>query len=127
MLFLLYIAEHKKCLGFIPNDQAAFLYRFIKVIRDLKASQTMNKLQQGGAAGPSGLSNTNQQHVMQQKNTIAMAGGQITQNFQSNAATMQNGMRLPVCCISFCTTYFTKHSFLVNTARCEENVFNAKV
>ncbi|KAK5643320.1 hypothetical protein RI129_007165 [Pyrocoelia pectoralis] len=115
VLILLYTAEKRAYLGFIPNDQAAFVDRLRKVIQQQKSTQM---LRQGGSIGtPPQLpvSNTSQTTTQQQSlmmsqtNTMAMGGGQITQNIgiqqtsnpqvnQSggNTSTMSPGMIVPL-------------------------------
>ncbi|XP_054259504.1 mediator of RNA polymerase II transcription subunit 25-like [Macrosteles quadrilineatus] len=51
VLILLYTAEKRAYLGFIPNDQAAFVDRLRKVIQHQKTSQAMSRQGQGGAPG----------------------------------------------------------------------------
>ncbi|CAG9766643.1 unnamed protein product [Ceutorhynchus assimilis] len=106
VLILLYTADKKAYLGFIPNDQAAFVDRLRKVIQQQKSTQ----MRQGGNGQPmnpqtpmpmpSGnqqiggnnpVTSQQQQNVQQQQqqqqglmisqtNSLSMAGGQITQN-----------------------------------------------
>lgn len=109
MLILLYTAERKAYLGFIPNDQVAFVDRLRKVIQQQKTNLALNKSQaagpsnmqqQGGGGGgnPSQVTTQQQQQqqglVMPQTNTMAMAGGQITQNIVTSSAspTVMGGM-----------------------------------
>lgn len=120
MLILLYTAEKRAYLGFIPNDQNAFVDRLRKVIQQQKSTQLQRQGQvkqksffldhvvihvmcQPGAAGPSmnpqsgpqqlcgtppqmagsntpTSQTTTQSLMMSQTNTMAMGGGQITQN-----------------------------------------------
>ncbi|KAJ3657511.1 hypothetical protein Zmor_009307 [Zophobas morio] len=94
VLILLYTAEKRAYLGFIPNDQGAFVDRLRKVIQQQKSTQIMRQTQ-GGAGQPlnpqtSGAlaqmgnspvtSQTTQQGLMMQTNTMAIGGGQMTQN-----------------------------------------------
>ncbi|KAH1026501.1 mediator of RNA polymerase II transcription subunit 25 [Dendroctonus ponderosae] len=99
VLILLYTADKKAYLGFIPNDQGAFVERLRAVIQQQKSNNIrigasgppMNP-QAGGqmpmAAGQqiggnnSNTSQSAQQQglMMSQTNTHSMGGGQITQN-----------------------------------------------
>lgn len=103
VLILLYTPEKRCYLGFIPNDQGAFVDRLRKVIQQQKQSQMR---QSQGAAGPNinpqtgspmpigtppqmganpATSQPGQQGMMMaQTNPIAMGGGQITQNVVSS-------------------------------------------
>ncbi|XP_045479240.1 mediator of RNA polymerase II transcription subunit 25 [Harmonia axyridis] len=105
VLILLYTVEKRAYLGFIPNDQTAFVDRLRKVIQHQKSNQQVLRQTQGaGAAGlnpqtgsplPMGgapnpmIANptTSQpaQGMMIQTNPIAMGGGQITQNVVSSS------------------------------------------
>ncbi|XP_063995109.1 mediator of RNA polymerase II transcription subunit 25 isoform X3 [Diachasmimorpha longicaudata] len=60
VLILLYTAEKRAYLGFIPNDQPGFVERLRKVIQQQKNNQALLR--------------------QNQTNTIAMGGGQLTQN-----------------------------------------------
>lgn len=51
VLILLYTNEKRAYLGFIPNDQTAFVDRLRKVIQQQKSTQMMRQTQ--GGAGPS--------------------------------------------------------------------------
>ncbi|XP_044583269.1 mediator of RNA polymerase II transcription subunit 25-like isoform X1 [Cotesia glomerata] len=94
VLILLYTAERRAYLGFIPNDQGAFVDRLRKVIQQQKSSQAASRNQlfpAGGASGQSPASNIPAQMssaggivsqggiMMSQTNTMTMGGGQITQ------------------------------------------------
>ncbi|KAJ8683500.1 hypothetical protein QAD02_019292 [Eretmocerus hayati] len=106
VLLLLYTSEKRTFLGFIPNDQQAFVDRLRKVIQQQKSSHAM--LRQGqvplrptgppgpGGAGanvmPGGVPNpgTSQSGIrMSQTNTMTMGGGQITQNVLPNTGIPQ--------------------------------------
>ncbi|KAH0811821.1 hypothetical protein GEV33_010975 [Tenebrio molitor] len=102
VLILLYTAEKRAYLGFIPNDQGAFVDRLRKVIQQQKSTQIMRQTQGGtgqpinpqtsgaltmggtppqmGGANPVTSQTTQQGLMMSQTNTMAMGGGQITQN-----------------------------------------------
>ncbi|XP_015111836.1 mediator of RNA polymerase II transcription subunit 25 isoform X2 [Diachasma alloeum] len=89
VLILLYTAEKRAYLGFIPNDQSGFVERLRKVIQHQKNNQALLRQNQGGAGPPGnnvpgtlpGTSPISQGGIlMSQTNTIAMGGGQITQN-----------------------------------------------
>ncbi|XP_050304087.1 mediator of RNA polymerase II transcription subunit 25-like isoform X1 [Anthonomus grandis grandis] len=99
VLILLYTNDKKAYLGFIPNDQGAFVDRLRKVIQQQKSTQMrqggngqpMNPGQPGsqlpmGTMGTAGNNPvTSQQNAQQgmmisQTNTMSMGGGQITQN-----------------------------------------------
>ncbi|KAJ9601081.1 hypothetical protein L9F63_000816, partial [Diploptera punctata] len=92
VLILLYTSEKRAYLGFIPNDQAAFVDRLRKVIQHQKTTQAHMRQQGQGAAGalpaPSAGQPPNSQGgiMMSQTNTMAMGGGQITQNVVTSAA-----------------------------------------
>ncbi|KAJ8922602.1 hypothetical protein NQ315_007633 [Exocentrus adspersus] len=98
VLILLYTPDKRAYLGFIPNDQTAFVDRLRKVIQQQKSTQ--QQMRQGGPVGPSlnpqvgappqmGVAspvtsqNTQQNMLISQTNTISMGGGQITQNVNS--------------------------------------------
>ncbi|XP_066601474.1 mediator of RNA polymerase II transcription subunit 25-like isoform X2 [Prorops nasuta] len=95
VLILLYTAERGTYLGFIPNDQTAFVDRLRKVIQQQKTSQSTMRPGQvpHGAPGPgsalpgpmAGPNPVISQGgiLMSQTNTMAMGGGQITQNVVS--------------------------------------------
>lgn len=97
VLILLYTPERKVFLGFIPNDQVAFVDRLKKVIQHQKTNLALSKNQ--GAAGTSSAGGGNpppplpqqqqpqQSIVMPQANAMAMAGGQITQNIVTSSAS----------------------------------------
>lgn len=95
VLILLYTAEKKTYLGFIPNDQTAFVDRLRKVIQQQKTSHA--SLRQGqanpgpGNTIPAPMPTTGAQGgiLMSQTNTMAMGGGQITQNVVSTNAPPQ--------------------------------------
>ncbi|XP_071442630.1 mediator of RNA polymerase II transcription subunit 25 [Hetaerina americana] len=59
VLILLYTSEKRAYLGFIPNDQAAFVDRLRKVIQHQKSTQAMIRQGQvgGGVSGGSGTGN----------------------------------------------------------------------
>nr|XP_050865535.1 mediator of RNA polymerase II transcription subunit 25-like isoform X1 [Vespula vulgaris]XP_050865537.1 mediator of RNA polymerase II transcription subunit 25-like isoform X1 [Vespula vulgaris] len=101
VLILLYTAEKRTYLGFIPNDQTAFVDRLRKVIQQQKTSQgPMRQGQAGTAAGnalPGTIPNTGISQggiLMSQTNTMTMGGGQITQNVVS-ANTPQQTLQTP--------------------------------
>ncbi|RLU26588.1 hypothetical protein DMN91_000384 [Ooceraea biroi] len=97
VLILLYTAEKKTYLGFIPNDQTAFVDRLRKVIQQQKTSQA--SMRQGqvnanpgpGNAIPAPMPTTGAQGgiLMSQTNTMTMGGGQITQNVNSGISGPQ--------------------------------------
>ncbi|XP_054001971.1 mediator of RNA polymerase II transcription subunit 25 isoform X2 [Hylaeus anthracinus] len=87
VLILLYTAEKRTYLGFIPNDQTGFVDRLRKVIQQQKTSHATMRQGPAGAGqgnaitGPMATTGTSQGGIlMSQTNTIAMGGGQITQN-----------------------------------------------
>ncbi|XP_056630408.1 mediator of RNA polymerase II transcription subunit 25-like isoform X1 [Diorhabda sublineata] len=102
VLILLYTADKKAYLGFIPNDQVAFVDRLRKVIQQQKSTQQMR---QGGPGTPTGnpqvgqvsnspqMSGTNaitsqnapQNMLISPTNTISMGGGQMTQNVNTTS------------------------------------------
>ncbi|KAK6625888.1 hypothetical protein RUM43_006187 [Polyplax serrata] len=92
VLILLYTVEKRAYLGFIPNDQVAFVDRLRKVIQQQKSTQALMRQNQVGAAGNSpnptgqtppisaaGPPTSQPGMMMSQANTMAMGGGQITQ------------------------------------------------
>ncbi|KAK9886904.1 hypothetical protein WA026_019161 [Henosepilachna vigintioctopunctata] len=105
VLILLYTAEKRAYLGFIPNDQTAFVGRLREVIQKQKSSQQILRQTQGGAAPgmnpqsgsplsvggapnqmiPNPTTSQPGQGLMIQTNPIAMGGGQITQNVVSSS------------------------------------------
>ena len=96
VLILLYTAEKRTYLGFIPNDQTGFVDRLRKVIQQQKSSHASIRQGQAGGAqgnaitGPMPTTGTSQGGIlMSQTNTIAMGGGQITQNVVSTNAPQQ--------------------------------------
>ncbi|XP_011297129.1 mediator of RNA polymerase II transcription subunit 25 isoform X2 [Fopius arisanus] len=93
VLILLYTVGKRAYLGFIPNDQIAFVDRLQKVIQQQNTTQALIRqnqiFSQGGSGTPGNkLSGTilgsapmSQGGIlMSQTNTIALGGGQITQN-----------------------------------------------
>lgn len=55
VLILLYTSEKRAYLGFIPNDQVAFVDRLRKVIQHQKSTHALNRqAPQGGQPGPAG-------------------------------------------------------------------------
>lgn len=94
VLILLYTAEKRAYLGFIPNDQTAFVDRLRKVIQHQKSTQAMRQGQQvpgpvGGMGLPPGAVPPGAQQqqqpqqtgmMMSQTNPMAMGGVQLTQN-----------------------------------------------
>ncbi|XP_014598897.1 PREDICTED: mediator of RNA polymerase II transcription subunit 25-like isoform X4 [Polistes canadensis] len=101
VLILLYTAEKRTYLGFIPNDQTAFVDRLRKVIQQQKTSQgPMRQGQAGTAPGnalPGTIPNTGISQggiLLSQTNTLTMGGGQITQNVVS-ANTPQQTLQTP--------------------------------
>lgn len=99
VLILLYTADKKAYLGFIPNDQGAFVDRLRKVIQQQKSTQmrqggngqptlpqgggqmTMgNTNPQMGGANPVTSQSAQQGMMISQTNTLSLGGGQITQN-----------------------------------------------
>ncbi|XP_032671316.1 mediator of RNA polymerase II transcription subunit 25-like isoform X1 [Odontomachus brunneus] len=95
VLILLYTAEKKSYLGFIPNDQTAFVDSLRKVIQQQKTSHASMRQGQGnpgpGNTIPAPMPTTGTQGgiLMSQTNTMAMGGGQITQNVISSNASPQ--------------------------------------
>ncbi|XP_029163114.1 mediator of RNA polymerase II transcription subunit 25-like isoform X2 [Nylanderia fulva] len=95
VLILLYTAEKKTYLGFIPNDQTAFVDRLRKVIQQQKTSHASMRQGQAnpgpGNTIPAPMPTTGTQGgiLMSQTNTMAMGGGQITQNVVSTNAPPQ--------------------------------------
>ncbi|KAL0125268.1 hypothetical protein PUN28_004503 [Cardiocondyla obscurior] len=90
VLILLYTADKKTYLGFIPNDQTAFVDRLRKVIQQQKTSQNASVRQANPGPGntisaPMPTTGTQGGILMSQTNTMAMGGGQITQNVVSSA------------------------------------------
>ncbi|XP_031341690.1 mediator of RNA polymerase II transcription subunit 25-like isoform X2 [Photinus pyralis] len=118
VLILLYTAEKRAYLGFIPNDQTAFVDRLRKVIQQQKSTQMLRQGQGpataatlnpqsvgqsplGGSIGtppqlpvPNTSQTTTQQQslMMSQTNTMAMGGGQITQNIVSASSPSGAGL-----------------------------------
>ncbi|KAF6199713.1 hypothetical protein GE061_006011 [Apolygus lucorum] len=74
VLILLYTAEKRAFLGFIPNDQVAFVDRLRRVIQHSKTTHAMNRQGQAGQAGGS------------------MAPGAPQNNPQPMAGMLQNPM-----------------------------------
>nr|CAD7574221.1 unnamed protein product [Timema californicum] len=109
VLILLYTSEKRAYLGFIPNDQAAFVDRLRKVIQHQKTTQALMRQTQvsntsvtpgpGVSMNPQGqgpqTSQANQSQqggiLMSQTNTMAMGGGQITQNVVNPGGIGQQG------------------------------------
>lgn len=118
VLILLYTIEKRAYLGFIPNDQTAFVDRLRKVIQEQKSTQ-MLKQGQGGTpnpnmnpqsvgqpqmsgtppqqlpvSNPSSQTTAQQQQglMMSQTNTMAMGGGQITQNIVTSSSPSGAGI-----------------------------------
>ncbi|XP_011632716.1 mediator of RNA polymerase II transcription subunit 25-like isoform X2 [Pogonomyrmex barbatus] len=95
VLILLYTTDKKTYLGFIPNDQTAFVDRLRKVIQQQKTSQASMRHGQAnpgpGNTIPAPMPTTGAQGgiLMSQTNTMAMGGGQITQNVVSTNAPPQ--------------------------------------
>ncbi|XP_066150822.1 mediator of RNA polymerase II transcription subunit 25-like isoform X1 [Euwallacea fornicatus] len=108
VLILLYTADKKAYLGFIPNDQVAFVDRLRKVIQQQKSTQIrpggngqpinpqVGQLPMGtgnpsmGGNNPVSSQNAQQQGLMiSQTNTHAMGGGQITQNLTAQGQSGQ--------------------------------------
>ncbi|XP_067215800.1 mediator of RNA polymerase II transcription subunit 25 isoform X2 [Linepithema humile] len=95
VLILLYTTEKKAYLGFIPNDQTAFVDRLRKVIQQQKTSHATIKQGQPNAGPgntiptPMPTAGTQGGILMSQTNTMAMGGGQITQNVVSSNAPPQ--------------------------------------
>ncbi|XP_046405213.1 mediator of RNA polymerase II transcription subunit 25-like isoform X3 [Ischnura elegans] len=77
VLILLYTSEKRAYLGFIPNDQAAFVDRLRKVIQHQKSTQAMIRQGQVGAGVSGG------------------GGGGGPMPLPGNAMTSQQGMLLP--------------------------------
>ncbi|KAI4492167.1 hypothetical protein M0802_009973 [Mischocyttarus mexicanus] len=101
VLILLYTSEKRTYLGFIPNDQSAFVDRLRKVIQQQKTLQgPMRQGQAGAAPGnalPGTIPNTGISQggiLLSQTNTLTMGGGQITQNVVS-ANTSQQTLQTP--------------------------------
>ncbi|KAG5897917.1 hypothetical protein JTB14_014033 [Gonioctena quinquepunctata] len=106
VLILLYTPDKRAYLGFIPNDQLAFVDRLRKVIQQQKSNQ--QQMRQGGPGGPSinpnqvgtppqmpgsnpATSQNNQQNLLP-TNSLSMGGGQITQNNVSSMGQPGQGM-----------------------------------
>lgn len=105
VLILLYTAEKRAYLGFIPNDQVAFVDRLRKVIQQQKSTQIMRRVDQTqgmnpgqpgpGIGCPTQMPNTStpqsasQPMMMVQKNTMTMGGGQLTQNVVTSSSQPQ--------------------------------------
>ncbi|XP_018326759.1 mediator of RNA polymerase II transcription subunit 25 isoform X2 [Agrilus planipennis] len=100
VLILLYTPEKRAYLGFIPNDQVGFVDRLRKVIQQQKTthmirqSGTANVGMGSGVGTPpqmpvSNPASTQQGLMMSQTNTMAMGGGQITQNVNMQGAGVQ--------------------------------------
>ncbi|XP_025159280.1 mediator of RNA polymerase II transcription subunit 25 isoform X3 [Harpegnathos saltator] len=95
VLILLYTLEKKSYLGFIPNDQTAFVDSLRKVIQQQKTSHASMRHGQAnpgpGNTIPAPMPTTGTQGgiLMSQTNTMAMGGGQITQNVISNNTVPQ--------------------------------------
>ncbi|XP_022903004.1 mediator of RNA polymerase II transcription subunit 25-like [Onthophagus taurus] len=115
VLILLYTAEKQAYLGFIPNDQAAFVDRLRKVIQQQKSMQSNPRQNPGPNMSPqvggnipiSGAptqlqpgnspvtSQSTQQGLMiSQTNTMTMGGGQITQNVVPQTGQGAPGMNV---------------------------------
>ncbi|XP_019877940.1 mediator of RNA polymerase II transcription subunit 25 isoform X2 [Aethina tumida] len=114
VLILLYTSDKRAYLGFIPNDQAAFVDRLRKVIQQQKSTQQMKQnmggvgpniqpgpngpLTMGGTPPQMGVNNpvssqSPQQGMMiSQTNTLSMGGGQITQNVVTSSGQQNPGM-----------------------------------
>ncbi|XP_032691032.1 mediator of RNA polymerase II transcription subunit 25-like [Odontomachus brunneus] len=96
VLILLYTADKKSYLGFIPNDQTAFVERLRKVIQQQKSSHASMRQAQGnpgpGNTIPAPMPTTGAQGgiLMSQTNTTAMGGAQITQSVVSSSAPQMN-------------------------------------
>ncbi|CAG9861461.1 unnamed protein product [Phyllotreta striolata] len=105
VLILLYTADKKAYLGFIPNDQVAFVDRLRKVIQQQK-SQQMRQQNGPGApnigqqvgqvgnpaqmSGANPITSQNQQNMLiSPTNTLSMGGAQITQNVNSAGQPVQ--------------------------------------
>ncbi|XP_044255360.1 mediator of RNA polymerase II transcription subunit 25-like isoform X3 [Tribolium madens] len=102
VLILLYTAEKRAYLGFIPNDQGAFVDRLRKVIQQQKSTQIMRQTQggtgqpmnpqtsgaltMGGTPPQLGGSNPVTSQTMSQTNNMTLGGGQITQNIVTSSA-----------------------------------------
>ncbi|XP_012287300.1 mediator of RNA polymerase II transcription subunit 25 [Orussus abietinus] len=96
VLILLYTAERRAYLGFIPNDQTAFVDRLRKVIQHQKSTQALVKQGQPGSVSGNAISGSMPTTgisqggiLMSQTNTMAMGGGQITQNVVSSNGPQQ--------------------------------------
>ncbi|XP_076378614.1 mediator of RNA polymerase II transcription subunit 25 isoform X2 [Megalopta genalis] len=96
VLILLYTTEKRTYLGFIPNDQSGFVDRLRKVIQQQKTTHASMRQGQAGPAqgnaitGPMPTTGTSQGGIlMSQTNTMAMGGGQITQNVVPTNAAQQ--------------------------------------
>ncbi|XP_058806988.1 mediator of RNA polymerase II transcription subunit 25-like isoform X3 [Phymastichus coffea] len=107
VLLLLFTVEKRSFIGFIPNDQQAFVDRLRKVIQQQKSSQTtINRqvpvnLRPGMGAGPGGAGgnvmpgNVPNAGISQSgilNNTISIGGGQVTQNVIPNNGLPQQGL-----------------------------------
>ncbi|XP_020293068.1 mediator of RNA polymerase II transcription subunit 25 [Pseudomyrmex gracilis] len=98
VIILLYTSEKKGYLGFIPTDQVGFVEKLRKVIQQQKnnhqaATSNQTAMRHGQQANPgpgntipASMPSTGTQNIlMSQTNTMAMGGGQITQNVVSTA------------------------------------------
>ncbi|XP_008206394.1 mediator of RNA polymerase II transcription subunit 25 isoform X2 [Nasonia vitripennis] len=109
VLLLLYTAEKRTFIGFIPNDQQAFVDRLRKVIQQQKSSHAVRGgLVQLRPTGPNpgpggaganvmsgGVPSTGISQsgiLMSQTNTMTMGGGQITQNVIPNNGLPQQSL-----------------------------------
>ncbi|XP_058806987.1 mediator of RNA polymerase II transcription subunit 25-like isoform X2 [Phymastichus coffea] len=101
VLLLLFTVEKRSFIGFIPNDQQAFVDRLRKVIQQQKSSQTTINRQPGMGAGPGGAGgnvmpgNVPNAGISQSgilNNTISIGGGQVTQNVIPNNGLPQQGL-----------------------------------
>ncbi|XP_060532010.1 mediator of RNA polymerase II transcription subunit 25 isoform X2 [Cylas formicarius] len=107
VLILLYTQDKRAYLGFIPNDQVAFVDRLRKVIQQQKSTQmrppgnggpVMNpqagaQLPVGGSPQQMGANPVTSQNSgihIAQTNTISIGGGQITQNVPQSGQPMQS-------------------------------------
>lgn len=82
VLILLYTPEKKAYLGFIPNDQGAFVDRLRKVIQQQKSTQMMRQ----GTGGPPGPGQPNQPQGGPQGGPGGVPGGGGTPSTTQNQA-----------------------------------------
>ncbi|KAG8335435.1 Mediator of RNA polymerase II transcription subunit 25 [Homalodisca vitripennis] len=101
VLILLYTAEKRAYLGFIPNDQAAFVDRLRKVIQHQKTSQALSRQGQAGAPGQNPNMNTTQAQMGANQGPLGgqgagAMGGPIAGGMQQQAGQMGGLMGRPM-------------------------------